>query len=500
MKANATAVCLSCHSESWTIVAATAVRHHSNAVTGATQFDYDVECSACHAPHGWQTEIGNVEGTRNIKYVRANIDELITVIDNRAVPPAVVAKDIDHNVVFTASIGPGSFADGDANTTEDICSTCHTLTNHHQNDGTAPAGQSHFDGETCTNCHLHTEGFGGFGGPHPQAETDCGNCHLGADGEPDLPGIHGNDCSLCHTGGFFGTFLGPIGTWTNECSACHNPSVVETGNMDEPTNGHRCLVCHGEQRNTEDFESMHKRHVGEANCVVCHGFIPDSGVRIGSGNRDLCRVCHAGGKTGSIEKIHSNHTKSGMSCLECHSGRRPPVDTRPGSPVGGAQTVCEICHDGVETADPQKVHKKHVEKMLDCGSCHRDATLQDDRSPMPPIDDARRAMVNRGGDGPCILCHDIENSSPTEVHEKHVADQQQWCYNCHLPDDGRPTGDVPPITDPGQSCALCHESRSYDDLAPFEIHEEHSRDVKCYACHQTQPQWSEWPTSWMGGN
>ncbi len=505
MKAHATEVCLSCHSEAWTLVAATPQHVHSSAVTGSARFDYNVECAACHAPHGWQAEVGNVEGGANIRYVRANIDELLTVVDNTVDPPVTLVKEIDHAVVFTALTGDGSFADGDANTTEDVCNTCHTLTNHHQNDGSAPGGQSHFDGQACTSCHLHPEGFGGFSGPHPQAETDCANCHLGPDGEPDLAGLHGNDCLACHPNDFASTILGPIGTWNFDCSECHNPFVAETGAMDEPTKGHRCVACHGEQRATGDLEDIHKKHVDKANCVVCHGFIPDLGVVIGSGNRQICRLCHEGGKSGGIQKIHKKHTDKGASCLECHGGVRPQVDVVDGPPVGSARNVCRICHSNRGPSDfadnPERRHERHTENRLDCGSCHRQANLQDDRVPMPEIDDPVRAQLDRAGYGECAHCHEGgEEADSEEVHDRHLADQWQWCYTCHLPGDGRPTGDAPPVTEPRQACVLCHGSgEQYQDSTPFDVHDLHSDKAKCYSCHQTRPPIGDWPRSWLGG-
>ncbi len=501
MQANSTTVCLSCHSESWTIVSATPEHVHSSVVTGSTRFDYSVECAACHAPHGWQAEIDNVEGSQNIKYVRGNVDEMITVVDNTVTPPAVVTKTVDHDVVFTATTGPGSFADGDGTYTEDVCNTCHTLTNHHQNDGSAPGGQSHFDGQACTSCHLHPEGFGGFGGPHPQAETDCGNCHLGQDGEADLPGIHGNACETCHTVAVPDTFLGPVGTWNQECSDCHNPFTAETGYMDVPAKGHRCVVCHGQQLGTSDLEEIHKEHVEKANCVVCHGSIPDTGVEIGSGNRDVCHLCHVGGKNGDVKTIHRKHTKEGLSCLECHGGVRPPVDVVDGPPVGGASNVCDLCHNSRDPSDfDDGDHKKHSDNRLDCGSCHKGANLQDDRFPMPPIDDSVRSMLHRAGFNECSHCHGGgESGSSEEVHEEHVANQWQWCYNCHQPEDLRPTGGEPPVTRPDQACRLCHGGESYNDSFPFDIHDEHAGKNKCYTCHQAKPPLFDWPKAWLGG-
>ncbi len=504
MQDHSTEVCLACHSESWTLVAATPEHVHSSAVTGSTRFDYNVECAACHAPHGWQAEVGNVDGSTNVKYVRANVDELITVVDNTVDPPQTVTKQIDTNLVFVASTGPGSFADGDADYGRDVCVACHTLTNHHQNDGTAPGGQSHYDGEDCTQCHLHPEGFGGFGGPHPQAVTDCGNCHLGADGEPDLPGIHGNQCVSCHPAGFGATFLGPLGTWDGECSDCHNPFVAETGFMDVPTKGHRCVVCHGSQLGTGDLEDIHEKHAEAANCVVCHGFVPDAGTRIGSGDRQLCVLCHGSPRSNtSIHKIHRKHTEKGLSCLECHAGGRPPVDVADGPPVGGADNVCDLCHGNRDPGDfDDGDHKKHTDNRLDCGSCHLAANLQDDRAPMPDRDDPVRAMLDRSGFNECSHCHGGGESGDSEqIHEEHVAKQWQWCYNCHHPADGRPAGDEPPVTEPAAACLLCHGSgESYDDAFPFDVHEEHAKKAKCHACHQTTPPLVDWPRAWLGGD
>ena len=145
---------------------------HSHFVTGSTRFDYTVDCNGCHDQHGWA--ITNIDGNVNLDYVRATITEQLTVIDNTQMPPVEITKTIDSAVVFDSR---DDLANGDALYSQDICVTCHTLTNHHQNDGDAPGGQSHHDGEDCTSCHLHPEGFGtpgGLFGP-PVEGLPCGD-------------------------------------------------------------------------------------------------------------------------------------------------------------------------------------------------------------------------------------------------------------------------------------------------------------------------------------
>jgi hypothetical protein len=165
--------------------------------------------------------------------------------------------------------------------------------------------------------------------------------------------------------------------------------------------------------------------------------------------------------------------------------------------VGNATVVCQICHD-YEQDNPRRIHKKHSDEHMDCGSCHADANQQDDRVPMPPIDDERRAQVDRNGWQECYVCHNNNNGSITKVHDEHVS-QWQWCYNCHLPDDDRPTGGSGPVTEPAESCRLCHSRYTYRDNEPFAVHERHAGALKCYSCHQTQPELTDWPRSWLGG-
>ncbi len=480
------ALCKSCHNPTGQAAAFSDVANH--VVGGGARI---VDCGSCHDAHSPDSSTDSHAGGQtalNLHLVRANTTKYVA----EALVPAVFQTSPDHF----------AFADPPYN---GVCQTCHTQTNHHQNDGTAPGGQSHHLGEVCTGCHTHESGFAPIGGPHPQAVTDCGNCHLDpATGQPDLQGLHNSDCPLCHVSGYDSTFLGPLGTWNGECSACHNPNVAETGNFPTPTKGHRCVVCHDERGGS--VEEIHSKHVEKANCVVCHGFIPDTQVAIGSGDRTNCALCHGGSyQNTAVEELHKKMVPKGTSCIECHTDGRPPVDVVPGTPVGGAVHVCDVCHSGKSpsefSSDMENLHKKHVGKRIDCGACHADAILQDDRDPMPAVDDARRALVDRVSNHECSFCHaGGKSGDPEQVHQKHANNQWQWCYNCHEGDDTRPLGLTGPVTQPSEACVLCHSGRTYNDAFPFSIHEKHSGKkkavVKCYACHQATTPIRDWPDSW----
>jgi hypothetical protein len=96
-------------------------------------YSFTVNCVECHTDHC---------NTNNIKLIRSTIQSSIFP---------------GSQIVFTALSGPGSFADGPPYE-ENICDTCHSMTMHHQADGSAPGGQAHNDGQTCTGCHTHNPG------------------------------------------------------------------------------------------------------------------------------------------------------------------------------------------------------------------------------------------------------------------------------------------------------------------------------------------------------
>jgi len=330
-------------------------------------------CYTCHTLH--ETE---------------NLALISEVVDTDWLPPEYALKSGLREVVFVSQEGPNSYADGDE-VYDGICEICHTETRYHRGDGSGD--RSHFPGARCTTCHDHDNYFQATGtADHPQAVTDCGNCHPpGRTGSSNLQEIHGFDCQQCHPDLIYErTILGGPGTFQGECYECHNPDMAETGNLQIPTKGHRCIVCHGRQMPTGNKTKFHKKHTKTANCVVCHGFIPDMGTDIGSGSREICRLCHDEPVDGiRITTLHREMVPAGLSCLECHGDARPPIDVIPVAPVGDAGTVCEICHDGRNPAlfsyRSERLHRRHAEKQLDCGFCHNDAILQDDSLSTAPV-------------------------------------------------------------------------------------------------------------------
>jgi hypothetical protein len=134
------------------------VKLHSSSVVGAKYGNWDMSCLNCHNPHTQEQD--GAYGTSYGKLIKEYV-----CYDN-----AATGGHFEEIVEFTAFEGPGSFADGPPHN-ENICEMCHTQTTHHQNDGTAPDGQSHNDEVDCMTCHAHSDGF------KPGGSSGCSGCH-----------------------------------------------------------------------------------------------------------------------------------------------------------------------------------------------------------------------------------------------------------------------------------------------------------------------------------
>jgi hypothetical protein len=202
---------------------------------------------------------------------------------------------------------------------------CHTRTNHHQRDGTAPGGQSHFDGEKCTQCHLHSDGFKPTGGeatsPHNTAffNANCQLCHVETpDGRIDFSAkIPDENCQRCHgerKTHTSDTTKNPYasGKYTFDimCVDCHNPML--------PVSGNRKLI-----RPVINFTRADGSSVSDS--TILHTTIRGTGSFSDGApyNENICDTCHSqtshnryDGTGGSVHQDGSDYT--GQYCMICH--------------------------------------------------------------------------------------------------------------------------------------------------------------------------------------
>ena len=136
-------------------------------------FHHVENCSVCH------------DFTKLFSYGTAPADENLKGIHKTIQTPnsgfkEVVFQDRSHTDGDIAD-----FADGDA-VFNGICEVCHTVNNHHRNDGSD--NTAHFDGQRCTACHIHDNEFAP---PVEQAHRT----HLDYRGKGPLI----QECTVCHT-------------------------------------------------------------------------------------------------------------------------------------------------------------------------------------------------------------------------------------------------------------------------------------------------------------
>jgi predicted CxxxxCH...CXXCH cytochrome family protein len=257
---------------------------------------------------------------------------------------------------------------------------CHTETNHHQNDGTAPGGQDHYNGNNCTQCHPHIDGFAPTGGVPPAPHDtqpfidNCDYCHVTpTDFSTKIPDAK---CEQCHTpaGSLKAAFptapdvithsdINGSGSYvyTNACVDCHNPMVelpnlkfvrpdilnsVVPGSIVEftaytgpgsfadgpPHEENVCETCHSQTNHHQaDGDAPGGQdHFNNTDCSSCHlhtkGFLPDCAACHESPPNTGTHAVHFGGtadqaaygSTTIAQDVNAQGSVYLMNCGNCH--------------------------------------------------------------------------------------------------------------------------------------------------------------------------------------
>ncbi|RJQ45872.1 MAG: hypothetical protein C4538_07800, partial [Nitrospiraceae bacterium] len=260
--------CNTCHGIGTTGGSTKKVDRHTSATYAdpTTGLLMDIKCVECHNPMKTQT---------NLNFVRSTIRT--------------------KAVVFTALTGANSFADGGA-PYNGICEVCHTQTNHHQADGTAPGGQSHNSGTDCRCCHTHAGGFvdqnASISVPAPHNTQLCTTCHVTPDTYVTNANIPNSACQSCHAPGQSGSILEVdrhFSTAYNDpttgalmdikCVECHNPMIGASAGCNNPPGG--------------QFNLKFIRSTIRTKTVVFTSYTgPNSFADGGAPYNGICEVCH----------------------------------------------------------------------------------------------------------------------------------------------------------------------------------------------------------------
>ena len=191
------------------------------------------DCTVCHY-YGQSPSSEDCKNSSNLK----GIKDTITTPSSGDMP-----------VVFGATAGSNSYADGDSNY-NGVCEVCHTGTAYHRND--ASGDHTHYAGMDCIYCHKHSDEFTAGPGTYfsHSTHTDhlkgphvaCSECHNTnsypdfADGATDLAAT--TACNNCHSAG--GAYDGVAMAKTN----WENGVYEADGTTLRPENKQWCATCH----------------------------------------------------------------------------------------------------------------------------------------------------------------------------------------------------------------------------------------------------------------
>ncbi len=377
----------------------------------------------------------------------------------------------DLSVVFTASSGANSFADGD-NVYDGICEVCHTSSSHHQNSDNGD--HAHHAGSSCVSCHSHTDEFhpsgfpdhslfvspfidDGNGVPSTTPATCTANCHSTSFGtDENNPKVH-DSCLICHDGvtspvtlisGFNNLLYGGDATGQyvpetnpfNNCFTCHGtsnqttssqmyPNIgTHTGQVEATTDG-TCETCHVD---LADAMVQPLNNAGHAGCSSCH--MEPSMVLVGSAENGPgnCVDCHGNESVvHDTAVLHNNRVLGGLiaDCSSCHDVTTGGFFDQ--SKIDTIHTTCATCHD-YQGTNPN-INMIQVQTTIafgtntgtvNCENCHEGGFgLVHGQA----VDHASIVVTS----GPeCVGCHTNTNLVDPGDPKSHSG-----CFNCHE-DDG----------------------------------------------------------------
>lgn len=418
------------------------------------------ECGSCHdvgsdpAALGWEHEFHVLSAGLSCSECHADVvNAQLTIIDR--------ALHVDGNV--------------DTRTRdEQVCDVCHQQGTayctecHGGDDNQTGAPPSGIEGETAT-----TDLAVGAHSAHVEdgalaSAIDCNECHTKPNAATDA-GHFGLDSVAEIT---WGTVAGNQSVWNRATATCSNNYCH--GNF---TGGHSsnapvwtssgeeyCGSCHDVGAQASDLRWKHQFHVDVAllKCGDCHAAVVDTLLNI------IDPSLHVNGVTDTLTRdelvCNSCHGAGEGNCTGCHGG----TDNQTGAPpVGiGGETLTSQVAVGAHT-----IHLEGgpLSAGFSCTECHLTPLAWDDPEHIGPDFIAEvtfgplagpNAVWNRtdtsctntychgdfnGGSGNpsppwtesgldlCGSCHDygVHPGRLSGKHEKHVADKEIECYQCH---------------------------------------------------------------------
>jgi predicted CXXCH cytochrome family protein len=338
-------LCLSCHGP----VGAASLKAevHKNKPS-SSYAPFTMTCTDCHDPH--DNRQNWLSGT-NLKQVGKNISGSS---DARISTPNSGIRDVVFESRGTDAGGPSlhSFADNDQDGNgnfDGACEVCHTLAANHRNNSSG--NHAHYTGQTCTQCHDHTNYFNGAGGGctgchgSPQDKGDGGPTRRAITGEFSLTSHHvlggavsDDDCGVCHYEAVDGAYHqnnqvdlrnpdnASVGAIISFAQFSRNTGTDVLESWVTNVQNNFCLKCHDADGATAtNFSGNPLRPFSASDRDVPNVFAQFSptnsyhhAVR-GAGSNPYCIPSASNGNQITMElPWNQNATHDVISCFDCH--------------------------------------------------------------------------------------------------------------------------------------------------------------------------------------
>ncbi len=181
---------------------------------------------------------------------------------------------------------------------------------------------------------------------------------------------------------------------------------------------------------------------------------------------ERCMTCHAGG-TQHMNAINSEHAKSDVSCISCHSPHHS--QTQEFLLVKAQPELCYTCHLNKKPEFEMPFHHRVDEGLVQCTDCH---------NPHGTVG-AKQVRFSAAQDAVCFTCHADKRGPFVFEHEPIKV---EGCQTCHTP-HGSPNAHMLKVSNVNLLCLSCHTTSFANAPGAPSFHNQAAQYQACTLCH-----------------